>query len=186
MIGHHSRDAVSPSRMVRLMKQTPSGTAGQRCHAGHRGSAKCTELRQRVRARSRSFRPEPILVSGEDDDSADNPAGDLRVPWSPPRIAGQPQMLDFCLVRQPIFAAKGSILGSRSAFAPRGWRHAFAQSFLSGTFDMVRGPFPAFLSCRARSCWKTPSRSSPEGGGPALPVAPRSWTTDTRPRDSLP
>ncbi|MES2522889.1 MAG: HDOD domain-containing protein [Gemmatimonadota bacterium] len=57
-------------------------------------------------------------------------------------------MLDFCLVRQPIFAAKGSLLGYEIRFRDsEDGRHAFAQSFLSGTFDMVRGPFPAFLSC---------------------------------------
>ncbi len=57
-------------------------------------------------------------------------------------------MHDFCLVRQPVFAAKGTLLGYEIRFRDsEDGRHAFNQSFLSGTFDMVRGAFPAFLVC---------------------------------------
>lgn len=57
-------------------------------------------------------------------------------------------MHDFCLVRQPIFAAKGTLVGYEIRFRDsEDGREAFAQSFLSGTFDMVRGDHPAFLSC---------------------------------------
>lgn len=57
-------------------------------------------------------------------------------------------MSDFCLVRQPVFAAKGTLLGYELRFRDsEDGRHAFNQSFLSGTFDMVRGAFPAFLVC---------------------------------------
>lgn len=57
-------------------------------------------------------------------------------------------MTDFCLVRQPVFAAKGNLLGYEIRFCDSDdGRHAFVQSFLSGTFDMVRGQFPAFLAC---------------------------------------
>lgn len=57
-------------------------------------------------------------------------------------------MHDFCLVRQPVFAAKGTLLGYEIRFRDsEDGRHAFTQSFLSGTFDMVRGAFPAFLVC---------------------------------------
>lgn len=57
-------------------------------------------------------------------------------------------MHDYCLVRQPIFAAKGNLLGYEIRFRDtEDGRHAFTQSFLTGTFDMVRGQFPAFLAC---------------------------------------
>lgn len=57
-------------------------------------------------------------------------------------------MLDFCLVRQPVFAAKGTLLGYEIRFRDsEDGRHAFTQSFLSGTFDLVRGQHPAFLAC---------------------------------------
>jgi EAL and modified HD-GYP domain-containing signal transduction protein len=57
-------------------------------------------------------------------------------------------MHDYCLVRQPIFAAKGNLLGYEIRFRDtEDGRHAFTQSFLTGTFDMVRGQFPAFLTC---------------------------------------
>jgi EAL and modified HD-GYP domain-containing signal transduction protein len=57
-------------------------------------------------------------------------------------------MHDYCLVRQPVFAAKGTLLGYEIRFRDsEDGRHAFTQSFLSGTFDMVRGQFPAFLAC---------------------------------------
>lgn len=57
-------------------------------------------------------------------------------------------MLDYCLVRQPVFAAEGTVLGYEIRFRDSDdGRHAFNQSFLSGTFDMVRGGLPAFLVC---------------------------------------
>ena len=57
-------------------------------------------------------------------------------------------MHDYCLVRQPIFAAKGNLLGYEIRFRDNeDGRHAFTQSFLTGTFDMVRGQHPAFLAC---------------------------------------
>jgi EAL and modified HD-GYP domain-containing signal transduction protein len=57
-------------------------------------------------------------------------------------------MHDYCLVRQPIFAAKGNLLGYEIRFRDtEDGRHAFTQSFLTGTFDMVRGQHPAFLAC---------------------------------------
>ena len=57
-------------------------------------------------------------------------------------------MHDYCLVRQPIFAAKGTLLGYEIRFRDsEDGRHAFAQSFLSGTYDMIRGQRPGFLAC---------------------------------------
>jgi len=57
-------------------------------------------------------------------------------------------MSDFCLVRQPLFGTSGALLGYDIRFrdADDG-QHAFAQSYLSGTFDLVRGKLPAFVAC---------------------------------------
>jgi c-di-GMP phosphodiesterase len=57
-------------------------------------------------------------------------------------------MHEYCLVRQPIFTAKGSLLGYEIRFRDsEDGRHAFTQSFLSGTYDMIRGQHPGFLAC---------------------------------------
>jgi EAL and modified HD-GYP domain-containing signal transduction protein len=55
-------------------------------------------------------------------------------------------MSDFCLVRQPVFGSTGSLIGYEVRFndADDG-QHGFAQSFLSGTFDLVRNRLPAFV-----------------------------------------
>jgi EAL and modified HD-GYP domain-containing signal transduction protein len=56
-------------------------------------------------------------------------------------------MSDFCLVRQPVFGGSGSLIGYEIRFhdAEDG-RDAFAQSFLSGNFDLVRNRMPAFVA----------------------------------------
>ncbi|BAH37294.1 MAG TPA: HDOD domain-containing protein [Gemmatimonas aurantiaca] len=55
-------------------------------------------------------------------------------------------MSDFCLVRQPVFSSTGSLIGYEVRYndADDG-QHGFAQSFLSGTFDLVRNRLPAFV-----------------------------------------
>jgi EAL and modified HD-GYP domain-containing signal transduction protein len=53
-----------------------------------------------------------------------------------------------CLVRQPLFGASGRLIGYEIRFRDEiDGREAFSQSVLSGTFDLVRGPHPAFVSC---------------------------------------
>jgi EAL and modified HD-GYP domain-containing signal transduction protein len=57
-------------------------------------------------------------------------------------------MSDFQLVRQPIFARSGDLVGYEIRFRDSAdGRHAFAQSFLSGTFDLIRDDRPAFVAC---------------------------------------
>ena len=57
-------------------------------------------------------------------------------------------MSDFCLVRQPVFGTAGALLGYEIRFRDLDdGQHAFVQSFLSGTFDLIRGNHPAFISC---------------------------------------
>lgn len=57
-------------------------------------------------------------------------------------------MSDFCLVRQPVFGSSGSLLGYEVRYSDsEDGQHALIQSFLSGTFDLVRGPQPAFIAC---------------------------------------
>lgn len=55
-------------------------------------------------------------------------------------------MSDFALVRQPVFGATGSLLGYDIRFHETDGAGSFAQSFLSGTFDIVRNRLPAFVS----------------------------------------
>jgi EAL and modified HD-GYP domain-containing signal transduction protein len=56
-------------------------------------------------------------------------------------------MSDFCFVRQPVFGSTGSLIGYEIRFndAEDG-QHAFARSFLSGSFDLVRNRLPAFVA----------------------------------------
>ena len=57
-------------------------------------------------------------------------------------------MSDFCLVRQPVFGTNGALVGYEIRFRDLDdGQHAFVQSFLSGTFDLVRGNQPAFVAC---------------------------------------
>ena len=55
-------------------------------------------------------------------------------------------MSDFALVRQPIFGGTGSLIGYEIRFNDTEGSGSFAQSFLSGTFDLVRNRLPAFVS----------------------------------------
>ena len=55
-------------------------------------------------------------------------------------------MSDFALVRQPVFGGTGSLLGYDIRFHETEGAGSFAQSFLSGTFDLVRNRLPAFVS----------------------------------------
>jgi EAL and modified HD-GYP domain-containing signal transduction protein len=56
-------------------------------------------------------------------------------------------MSDFCLVRQPVFGGTGSLIGYEIRFRDtEDGRDAFAQSFLSGNFDLVRNRMPAFVT----------------------------------------
>ena len=57
-------------------------------------------------------------------------------------------MSDFCLVRQPIFGTTGSLIGYEIRFRETATgEHGFVDSYLSGTFDLVRNQMPAFVSC---------------------------------------
>ncbi len=56
-------------------------------------------------------------------------------------------MSDFCLVRQPVFGPTGSLIGYEIRFTDADNGHSgFAQSLLSGTFDLVRHRLPAFVA----------------------------------------
>ena len=53
-----------------------------------------------------------------------------------------------CLVRQPIFDRKQALLGYDIRYRESDdGRSAFTESFVSGMFDLVRGGFPAFVTC---------------------------------------
>jgi EAL and modified HD-GYP domain-containing signal transduction protein len=57
-------------------------------------------------------------------------------------------MSDICLVRQPVFGSKGALIGYEIRFgASQNPLEALIQSFLNGTFDVVRGGYPAFVAC---------------------------------------
>jgi EAL and modified HD-GYP domain-containing signal transduction protein len=57
-------------------------------------------------------------------------------------------MLDFCIVRQPIYDAAGALKGYEIRFRDtEDGRDAFAQSLVTGTFDIVRSGVPAYVSC---------------------------------------
>jgi len=57
-------------------------------------------------------------------------------------------MSDSLLVRQPLFGTSGALLGYDIRFRDaEDGRHAFAQSYLSGTFDLVRAKLPAYVPC---------------------------------------
>jgi c-di-GMP phosphodiesterase len=57
-------------------------------------------------------------------------------------------MSDFCLVRQPVFGASGSLIAYEIRFGDTDeGQQALIQSVLSGTFDLVRGRQPAFVAC---------------------------------------
>lgn len=57
-------------------------------------------------------------------------------------------MSEFCLVRQPLFGASGALVGYDIRFRDANdGQHAFVQSYLSGTFDLVRAKLPAFVHC---------------------------------------
>jgi EAL and modified HD-GYP domain-containing signal transduction protein len=58
-------------------------------------------------------------------------------------------MSDFCLVRQPIFGPKGTLIGYEIRYRNATGEQALAQTLQSGAFDLVRGKQPAFLSCSA-------------------------------------
>ena len=56
-------------------------------------------------------------------------------------------MSDFSLVRQPVFGTTGALLGYDIRFREsEAGPHGFAESFLSGTFDLVRNRLPAFVT----------------------------------------
>lgn len=56
-------------------------------------------------------------------------------------------MSDFALVRQPVFGGTGSLIGYEIRFHDADGPGSFAQSFLSGTFDLIRNRMPAFVAC---------------------------------------
>ena len=55
-------------------------------------------------------------------------------------------MSDIALVRQPIFGSTGSLIGYEVRFLDTDGSGSFAESFLSGTFDLVRNRLPAFVT----------------------------------------
>jgi c-di-GMP phosphodiesterase len=57
-------------------------------------------------------------------------------------------MSDFFLVRQPMFGTTGALLGYEIRFKEtEEGEGGFAESFVSGTFDLVRNRLPAFVAC---------------------------------------
>lgn len=57
-------------------------------------------------------------------------------------------MSDTCLVRQPIFGTTGALLGYEIRYSDSDdGRATLIQSFLNGTFDLVRANKPAFVAC---------------------------------------
>lgn len=57
-------------------------------------------------------------------------------------------MSNFCLVRQPVFGANGSLLGYEIRYEDvEDTGEAFGQLFQNGTFDLIRANLPAFLVC---------------------------------------
>lgn len=65
----------------------------------------------------------------------------------PPRTAPA-AMYDNCIVRQPVFDRNSSLIGYELRFRDtEEGRLALARSVLSGTFDIIRGGMPAFVSC---------------------------------------
>ena len=57
-------------------------------------------------------------------------------------------MYDSCLVRQPVFDRNNALIGYEIRFRDsEDGQNALAQSLLNGTFDIVRGGLPAFVSC---------------------------------------
>lgn len=58
-------------------------------------------------------------------------------------------MSDFCLVRQPIFGTKGTLLGYEIRYREALGQQALAQIFEGDAFDLIRGKRPAFFACTA-------------------------------------
>lgn len=57
-------------------------------------------------------------------------------------------MYDNCIVRQPVFDRNSALLGYEIRFRDTDeGRRSLAQSVLSGTFDILRGGMPAFVTC---------------------------------------
>jgi EAL and modified HD-GYP domain-containing signal transduction protein len=57
-------------------------------------------------------------------------------------------MTAYCLVRQPLFGASGRLIGYEIRFRDDdGTADAFSRAVVSGTYDLVRGPHPAFVAC---------------------------------------
>lgn len=57
-------------------------------------------------------------------------------------------MSDNCLVRQPVFGTSGALMGYEIRYSDSDeGQQALIQSFLSGTFDLVRGRDAAFVAC---------------------------------------
>ena len=57
-------------------------------------------------------------------------------------------MSESCLVRQPVFGTSGALKGYEVRYRDsEDGRQALIQSFISGTYDLVRGASPAFLPC---------------------------------------
>lgn len=57
-------------------------------------------------------------------------------------------MYDSCLVRQPVFDRNNALLGYEIRFRDSDeGRASLVQSLLNGTFDIVRGGLPAFVTC---------------------------------------
>ena len=58
-------------------------------------------------------------------------------------------MSDFCLVRQPIFGIKGTLLGYEIRYREALGQQELAQIFQGDAFELIRGKRPAFLACSA-------------------------------------
>lgn len=74
-------------------------------------------------------------------------------------------MFDSCLVRQPLFDKSNALLGYEIRFRDTDeGRAALVQSLVSGTFDIIRGGLPAFVSCsRAQLLDGTFEAAEPKG-----------------------
>lgn len=57
-------------------------------------------------------------------------------------------MSDSCLVRQPVFGTKGALIGYEIHYGnSEADQQSLIQSILSGSFELVRGRMPAFVTC---------------------------------------
>lgn len=93
-------------------------------------------------------------------------------------------MSDFCLVRQPVFGGTGSLIGYEIRFRDgEEGRDAFAQSFLSGNFDLVRNQMPAFIAATREQLVNDAFLAADPGS--VVAMVPRDLTIDEELAEAL-